>query len=71
MKFIATVVSIIIIFIWFMCMFGTIYGIGYLDKEYSLPFFFTLSLIFADIFVLIGSWYLLDKIITYIDLNWR
>ena len=71
MKFISTAVSFIIMFIWFMCMLGTIYGIGYLVKEYSLPLFFSMSLIFVDILVVLGSWYLLDKIITYIDLNWR
>ena len=71
MKFISTAVSIVIMFIWFMCMLGTIYGIGYLVNQYSIPFFFSAALIFADIFVVLGSWYLLDKIITYIDLYWR
>ena len=71
MKFIATAVSLVIMFIWFMCMLGTIYGISYLVKEYSLPLFFSMSLIFVDILVVLGSWYGLDKIITYIDLNWR
>lgn len=71
MKFIATAVSLVIMFIWFMCMLGAVYGIGYLVKEYSLPLFFSMSLIFVDILVVLGSWYLLDKIITYIDLNWR
>ena len=71
MKFISTAVSFIIMFIWFMCMLGTIYGIGYLVKEYSLHFFFSAALIFADIWVVLGSWYGLNKIITYIDLNWR
>lgn len=71
MKFIATAVSLVIMFIWFMCMLGTIYGIGYLVKEYSLSFFFSAALIFTDILVVLGSWYGLDKIITYIDLNWR
>ena len=71
MRFIATAVSLVIMFIWFMCMLGTLYGIGYLVKAYSLPLFISMSLIFVDILVVLGSWYGLDKIITYIDLNWR
>lgn len=71
MRFIATAVYIIITFIWFMSMIGTLCGIGYLIKEYSLPLFLSLSLIFVDILVAVSSWYGLNKIVTYIDLNWR
>lgn len=71
MRIIAAAVYIFITFIWFMAMLGTLYGIGYLVKEYSLPLFVSLSLIFVDILIVLGSWCGLNKLATYIDLKWR